>query len=234
VSEEVLVSDDWGDIEYDGTRMGRRAAAGSGGGKRSGGGLGREERFIITLAAAAALMLVIGVAIGFAVGRASAPKPPAPQALATTTPEPTTTPVAETTVSAEVTVPTEPTTEATTPVVEPTATAEPLKAPNQISPDDYDKINADKVTLKWSKITGAVTYAFEIQTRVNGKWTNDQVIDGISKTSYSARVLTNLRRWRVWAIDENGKAGTKSGWSRYSHTVVKSSTPSTSTTGTTH
>lgn len=228
------MSDDWGDIEYNDTRMGRLTAAGSGGGRRS-GGLGREERFIITLAAAAALMLVIGVAIGFAIGRASAPKPPAPQALATTTPEPTTTPVADTTVSAEVTVPTEPTTEpTTTPVVEPTATAEPLKAPNQISPDYGAKINADRVTLKWSKITGAVTYAFEIQTRVNGKWTNDQVIDGISKTSYSARVLTSLRRWRVWAIDGNGKAGTKSDWSTYSHTVVKSSTPSTTTTGTTH
>ncbi|HEY3317934.1 MAG TPA: hypothetical protein VGK50_05885 [Coriobacteriia bacterium] len=224
------MSDDWGDIEDD-TRMGRRAAAATSRSSSSDrDGLSRNQRFIITLAASAALMLVIGVAIGFALGRATAAKQePKTAEVATATPEPTVTPAAVSTVSAEVTVP-------VAPPPAPVVATEPLKAPRQISPDDGARINADSTTLKWSKVSdpigGSVTYAFEIQTRVSGKWGTSQVITGLKTTSYKARVLSSTRRWRVWAVDVNGKAGTKSGWSTYAHTAA--TTKSKTTTSTAH
>ncbi len=222
--------DDWADDYENETRMSRRTAAKA---KRTSGGLGRDERFVITLAATAALMLVIGGAVGFALGRATS-RPSAPAAVATTTPEPTTTPASDATVSAEVAVPIEP---PPAPAAEPTVSAEPLKTPRQLAPDDGDYINADRVTLKWSSVTDPtgrpVTYAFEIQTRVNGTYTDAQVIDGLTKTSYSARVLAGRRRWRVWAVDADGKASPKSDWSYYQHTATSSSSKPASSTATT-
>ena len=67
------MSDDWGDIP-DETRMERRAAAASAASVRRTQGLSREQRFINTLAVVSALTLVVGVGIGFWLGRSSAPK----------------------------------------------------------------------------------------------------------------------------------------------------------------
>lgn len=224
--------DDWGDIGYedDESRMGRRYAA-----RQRREGMRREQRFAITLAVAAAVMLVLGLGVGFALGRASAPRPepePAPVvAEVTETVEPTVTPVAEATESVEPTVSEEPT--------EPVKPTTPPETPKQLSPDDGDKIDADRVTLKWSAVKAddgtEVTYAFEIQTRVNGKYTNSQTIDNLTKPSYSARVLVNRRRWRVWAIDKYGNVSEKSDWSYYQGVAEQTTTkPSTTTTKTTN
>lgn len=211
--------DDWDDFEPETTRVGRRVAA-----KRTQGGLKREERFIITLAVTAALMLVLGLGLGFAFGRSTAPKPaPAPVVKETTpTAEATPTPFVDPTVATEVTgtaVSLE--SEETTEPEEPEDTEAP-ETPDQLAPDDGDRIDADKVTLKWSKVTDdsgkPVKYAFEIQTRVNGEYTNTQVIDDLEETSYKARVLVNRRRWRVWAVDAAGNKSEKSGWHYYQHT----------------
>jgi cytoskeletal protein RodZ len=225
--------DDWGDIEPGETRMSRRAAS------RRNDGLRREQRFMITLGVVAAVTLVMGLGLGFAAGRATAPKPaPAPTPVAaaasTTTPDPAsfvTTTAADTTPSVEPTV-SDVATASTTPTV-----TTPPKTPKQLSPADGDRLKTSTVLLRWSKVTaadgGTLTYAFEIQTRVNGKWTNDQVIDGLTKTSYKARVLTARRRWRVWAVVD-GKASSKSGWHEYAHTAAVTPKPksSTNTTGT--
>lgn len=221
--------DDWGDIGYedDDSRMGRRYAA-----RRRDDGMRREQRFAITLAVAAAVMLVLGLGVGFALGRATAPKPEPATVVAevTATVEPTVTPVVETTPSAEPTV----TEEATTPP-EPEKPTTPPDTPRTLDPDDGDTIKDDRVTLRWSKVTAEddtpVKYAFEIQTRVNGKWTNSQVIDDLEDPSYKARVLVNRRRWRVWAYDEAGNKSDKSGWSYYQHTPEPERSSDTSGSG---
>lgn len=209
------MDDDWGDAA-DETRMQRRASHQ----RRREPGLSREQRFTITLAAAAALMLVIGIGIGFAVGRATATNTPTQPQIA-----PVATTTVEATASAEPTASTEP-----TGIVEPTPTVvatppvetQPPKTPPPLSPDDGARINADRVTLRWSKVSdpsgGAVTYAFEIQTYSGGAWGSAQTIKGLKSPSYSVRVLTSNRRWRVWAVGSDGKASVKSDWNHYRHT----------------
>jgi hypothetical protein len=229
--DEIL--DDGYDTDRDDTRMSRRRGSrgGSGGG---GGGLSREERFTVTLGAAGALMLVIGLTLGFALGRVTAPKAtqPAPiitveatgsvvatqdvTPIATDTVESTVTEVADATASVEAT---------------PADTKAP-KTPNQLAPDDGDRIDADKVSLRWSKVTddSGVTYAFEIQNYLgSSKWGNGQVIDDLHATTYKVRVLSVRRRWRVWSVDGVGNKSGKSDWSYFGHTVVKSSTTSSGT-----
>jgi hypothetical protein len=228
------VDDDWGDIPETpdpGSRMGRRAVE-----EQRRQGRSREQRFLITLGATAALALVVGIVIGMLLGRATAPKQPENSAaiITTATAEPATASVEPTIteVATESVQPTE-TAEATTPV-EPKDTEAP-DTPKQTYPDDGDRINADRVTLKWTKVTDdsgePVTYAFEIETYASGKWGSAQVIKGLTKNSYSARVLQARRRWRVWAVDEAGNASPKSDWSIYRHTAVTTSKPATSTAG---
>ena len=200
---------------------------------RRSGGLGREQRFMITLGATAALMLLIGLATGFATGRATAPKPKparvAVVAVATQPPEATTT-ADVSTVSADTTIPADVTTPA--PAPQPAAPKKPIKTPNQTAPDDYAKLSSSTVTLRWTKVSdpagGKVTYAFDIQTWNGSAYGPSQTIRGLTSTSYKARVLASRRRWRVWAVDSSGKASAKSSWSRYSRAATKSST----TTGT--
>jgi hypothetical protein len=221
--------DDWGDIDEAGeTRMSRRAAA------RGGGGLDRQTRFIITLAVTAALMLLVGIGIGWAIGRATAPRAPAPEPVAEVVTTETIEPTASIDPSASVD--TSPTTGSAEPSIpppppEPPKDTTPPGTPDQISPDTGDRIDADRVTLKWSKVEdpSGVKYAFEIQTSLGGgKWGTSQVITDLSTASYSARVLTMRRRWRVWAVDGAGNASAKSDWSIYYPAATPA--PSTNTT----
>jgi hypothetical protein len=223
--------DDWGDIDGDETRApGPRSQRRSGAG-RGHGGLGREQRYVITLAVIAALMLVAGIGIGFAFGRLTAPTPTPEPVVASESLEPSAgvEPV-ETTQTASFEE-----SEALAAETSETPSAEENRAPDtpkQVSPDDGDRIDASRTKLRWSEVTDPdgdeVTYAFEIETYASGEWGDHQEIDGIKTTSYPARVLSNRRRWRVWAVDSNGNAGEKSDWSIYRHTAV--STPTSSNT----
>lgn len=177
-------------------------------------------------------MLLLGAGIGFALGRATAP-----------TPEPT-----ETLASVETTLPSgveEPVpdevdeldldegSEDETSTDELQTDETPPPRPRQLAPSDGATVDGSRVYLKWSKVedesSAPVTYAFEIQDRLaNGNYGNTQVIRDLKEASYSARVLTVRRRWRVWAVDEAGNASSKTGWRTYSKKVTASPTASTS------
>lgn len=173
------------------------------------------------MAVGAAILLLLGIGIGFALGRATAPKPVV-QA------EPTATVITEeTTLPAGVIeeVPTE-TIDAVTDEglasEEPTADTKRPPRPKQLAPANGAVIDASRVNLRWTKVTDdsgkKVTYSFEIQNRSsNGTFGSTQIIKGLSATSYSARVLTVRRRWRVWAVDKAGNASVKSTWRSYIH-----------------
>lgn len=193
--------------------------------------LDRQQRLMITIGVGAAVVLLIGVGGGFALGRATAPKPPAPVVAVVPT---ETVPAAVTsdTISADATVTDDLVASAS---VEASPPADlPPATPKQLAPSNGDRINADRVTLKWSKVTdqngGKITYAFQIQNRTStGSYTTGQTIKGLSATSYSARVLSVTRRWRVWAVDSTGKASAKSPWHTYKHTYVAPAKPKPST-----
>lgn len=199
-----------------------------------GGGLDRERRLQITMGVGAAFLLLLGIGIGFALGRATAPKP-AQQSLAI---------VEETTLPAGVVeeVPTETVdsslTDETSSSAETTADTTRPPRPKQLAPANGAVIDASRVNLRWSKVTdegGAVTYSFQVQNRLSdGTYGATQTIKGLKVRSYSARVLSMRRRWRVWAVDAAGNASIKSVWHTYIHKYVpppkpKDSTPSAST-----
>lgn len=207
--------------DYDYTDEYRRATRHS----RDQYAMDRQQRLMVTIGVGAAVMLLLGVGIGFGVGRATAPKPKAQVVVQTVTE----------------TVPAVVATETPTATVEETgtsaaATVAPaaLTAPKQLAPSNGKRIDASRVTLKWSSVAdpygGSVTYAFQIETMSSsGAYGQSQIVSGLKTTSYSARVTTARRRWRVWAVDSQGKAGPKSGWWTYKHTYVAPSQSSTST-----
>ncbi|HEX9094062.1 MAG TPA: hypothetical protein VF902_08775 [Coriobacteriia bacterium] len=223
------MGDDWGETE---DPIPTGAAPRSH--RRQSTGLSRDQRFGITLAGTAAVMLVVGLLVGVAIGRATAPRTQTPSASA----EPTATAAAETPASGAPTDTSVPGTETAGAGTEPTspeatvATYTP-PAPKQLSPADGARIAATRVALKWSKVSppngGAVTYAFDIETYSGGKWGGLQTIRGLTAPTYSARVLANTRRWRVWAVVD-GVAGPKSVWRKYRPVATVTPKPSTTTT----
>lgn len=191
----------------------------------------REQRFAMTLAVASAVMLVLGAVAGFAIGRATAPKAPAPAAVATETAAATTETATQATETVPATVSVEPT--PTAPVTPPADKTAP-KTPTQISPDDGAKLTASTVTLKWSKVSdpSGVTYSLEVQKYLgSSKWSTVGTFTGLKTTSYKLSTFTTRRRWRVWAVDGAGNKSSMSGWSSYSRKVT-TTTPSKTTTKT--
>ena len=193
------------------------------------------------MAGGAVILLLIGVGLGFSIGRFTAPrvvvKVPVPVTQAETT---TPGAIAETTASADasstgdalsadtgVTDETSPSADTTLP-----DTVQPPE-PKQLSPSNGAVIRASRVMLRWSTVEDdsgvPVTYAFEIQNRhPGGVYGSTQVIKGLATTSFSARTMVVRRRWRVWAVDGAGNASTKSPWRTYIRTVVA---PNSSTNG---
>lgn len=190
-------------------------------------GMDRQQRLMMTISIGAALMLLVGAAIGFAIGRYTAPKP----AVKVVTVEQTQTAgaieeIPTETIEPEVTVEESASVETTPPDdVAP-------DTPKQTAPANGAVLKTSRVTLRWSKVTddSGVTYAFEIQNRLaDGTWGKTQVIDKLDANSYSARVLQVTRRWRVWAVDGAGNVSEKSTWRTYKGAVP----PPAKTTNTT-
>jgi len=193
-------------------------------------GLDRQTRLTITLAVAAVLVLLLGVGLGFALGRATAPEPEQPpiaQSEETTLPVGVVEEVPAETIDPDLTAQEEVVSE------EEVADEEPPPTPTPTSPKDDAVIDASRVDLRWSEVEDdsqePVTYAFEIQDRSssNGTYGNTQVISDLKAATYSARVLSVKRRWRVWSVDAAGNKSDKSGWRYYIHkaTPKAKSTP---------
>lgn len=216
--------DDWDDMDEQVPARTRPS-----GRRREPSGLSRNQRYAITLAVVAAFMLILGLVLGFSIGRTvgarsmSQTKAPVATQTQSVTPSQTLTEATPTQIATEPAVTTTPTTPARTVSL----------TPKQISPSDGQHISTSHVDLTWSKVTpsdgGTVRYSFQIETLSGGSWGDLQTLTGIHSTSYSVRVLTSLRRWRVWAVVD-GVAGPKTGWRTYRHTTVSSSKTSTSTT----
>lgn len=182
-------------------------------------GLDRDQRLQITMGVGAAVMLLLGAGIGFALGRATAPEPEPVRETAGVEIVPTDTagveePLPDEGLEVTSTADASESIEATV-----SADEEPPPTPKQQSPSDGAVVDATRVYLRWSKVSdeGPVTYAFEIQDRrADGTYGNTQVIRDLKETSYSARVTSVRRRWRVWAVDEAGNESAKSAWRYYS------------------
>ncbi|MDZ4168146.1 MAG: hypothetical protein U1E26_00630 [Coriobacteriia bacterium] len=183
-------------------------------------GVDRERRLLITMGVGAAIVLIIGTGLGFALGRATAPEP---EPVVVTAESTMTSGVVEP-VPTETVLPEESFYE--TESIEATVSAdeEPPDTPGQLAPANGAVIDASRVYLRWSEVSdvgvdgeeGSVTYAFEIQDKLSGgSYGRTQVIRDLKETSFSARVLLNERRWRVWAVDEAGNESAKSGWRTY-------------------
>ncbi len=104
-----------------------------------------------------------------------------------------------------------------------------LVAPTQLSPADGSVFSnyPRTTTLKWSTVTGAASYAVEIDcyhccqanqwcTDVGKTWV---VVPNLVTTSYTFDFVgAQPGRWRVWATDANGQASPKSGWWGFKYT----------------
>jgi hypothetical protein len=225
------MSDDWGDVEDDVRRrdaLPRRPHSHS---RR----LGRQQRLEITIAVGAALLLIVGIAVGFSLGRATAPKPPSTQALVVATQTVETSAAVETTVEATPTPAPVEATQTATPTPPAKDTTKP-KTPNQLAPDNGAVLSASTTTVKlrWSKVSdpSGVKYYFQIENRIGSGWGASQTIGPLTSSSYTARVFTSRRRWRVWAVDGAGNKSVDSGWSTYRRSVPapSPSKPSSTTT----
>jgi len=199
------------------------------------GGLDRSQRLQITMGVGAAFFLLLGAAIGFGLGRSTAPVAEKMPSAAIQTESSMTAGVVEEvptdTIDPEFAYGEEPTES-----VEATPTDETApKTPKQTLPANGAKVSGSRVYLRWNKVTdeSGVKYAFEIQDlRSNGTYGNTQVIKDLKSTSYSARVLSVKRRWRVWAVDGEGNASKKSGWRSYTKKVTPTVSRSKTTTPT--
>jgi hypothetical protein len=205
------------------------------------GGYDRERRLQTTVAIGAVLLLLVGVGVGYAIGRATASKPqPAPAPVVqtqTTLPVDTTTTAGASdtsdTLDGSATDETSASAETTTDQTRP-------PRPKQLAPANGAVLNTSRVTLRWTKVTDdsgtRVTYAFEIQNRRSGgTYGSTQTIKGLKTTSFSARVLSVRRRWRVWAVDAAGNKSKLSPWHTYIHKYIapkSNNSSSTATSGT--
>jgi hypothetical protein len=104
-----------------------------------------------------------------------------------------------------------------------------LGIPRQISPKNHAVFDhfPRKTTLRWSRVKGAVEYGVEIDCFhccKSGKWCldSDKKVWKTTKTknrSYTfSYVGAQLGRWRVWAIDKNGKTSAKTPWRTFKYT----------------
>jgi Carboxypeptidase regulatory-like domain len=102
-----------------------------------------------------------------------------------------------------------------------------LPAPQPLSPssgaifDNYPRLTR----LEWSVVPGAATYTVEIDycdfcedrqcfRPLEGTWLPPT--SGLKDTSYEFNFIgAQPGRWRVWATDEQGRAGRKSEWSTF-------------------
>ena len=102
-----------------------------------------------------------------------------------------------------------------------------LPAPPQLAPEDGATYNhyPRSTKLEWSPVDGAVSYSVEIDYCQGGRGKRECVdphlltlksnpsMQGVTGTEYQFRFIgAQPGRWRVWAIDKDGREGFKSPW----------------------
>ncbi|HUQ32570.1 MAG TPA: carboxypeptidase-like regulatory domain-containing protein [Pyrinomonadaceae bacterium] len=106
-----------------------------------------------------------------------------------------------------------------------------LPAPVQLSPADNSVFDVfpRKTRLKWKAVKGAASYAVEIDYCKGRRPDNPECVNpqplaildnppttGILTTDYEFNFVgAQPGRWRVWAIDGEGREGFKSSWRRF-------------------
>jgi hypothetical protein len=210
-------------------------------------GWDRERRLQTTVVVGALALLLVGIGVGFSIGRATAPQAKAPAPVAQTVATLPVTPTEDSaTIDASDTTDSSDTsaTDDTSASTETTSDTQAPSRPKQTSPVNGAVLTTSRVTLRWGKSKDdsgkAVTYTFQVEDRISSsKYGNLQMIKGLKTRSYSVRVLSVRRRWRVWAVDSSGNASAKSPWHTYIKKYVapvkkSSTTKSTDTTTTEH
>ncbi|HEX8138118.1 MAG TPA: carboxypeptidase-like regulatory domain-containing protein [Pyrinomonadaceae bacterium] len=106
-----------------------------------------------------------------------------------------------------------------------------LEAPRQLLPlDGVELYEYPRVTrLEWTPVAGAVSYSVEVdfcravpatvkecQQPIPFQGRNNPPPTGIKTTSYEFSFIgAQPGRWRVWAVDAEGRGGAKSPWSTF-------------------
>jgi hypothetical protein len=104
-----------------------------------------------------------------------------------------------------------------------------LATPAQQSPRDGSRFSHHprQTRLQWAPVEGAASYTVEVdcyQCCRSNAWCTDigkayKVQPSLRATSYNFNFAgAQPGRWRVWAVDKNGRAGAKSGWWKFSYT----------------
>jgi len=101
-----------------------------------------------------------------------------------------------------------------------------LPAPKLTSPADKSVFDfyPRKTVLVWEAVSGAAGYRIEIDFSSQGIWsgeqrgTGGQVVETKETTYTHMFVGAQPGRWRVWAVDAEGRAGPKSPWWGFSYT----------------
>ncbi len=105
-------------------------------------------------------------------------------------------------------------------------------APEQIWPEDgraFDNVPRN-TTLRWKALSGAASYSVEVDCLhccVSGKWCSELGRPWKIARDIPAAISPGYKfefagaqpgRWRVWAVDRNGREGVKSPWRTFRYT----------------
>jgi hypothetical protein len=104
-----------------------------------------------------------------------------------------------------------------------------LRAPQMVSPANGTSFSnyPRRTTLAWRAVPGAASYTVEVdcyQCCQTNKWCTDvgqtwKEAPGLTSTSYSFDFVgAQPGRWRVWAVDTQGRPGPKSEWWEFRYT----------------
>ena len=108
-----------------------------------------------------------------------------------------------------------------------------LPAPIQIAPEPEAKLDRFPRTtrLEWKPVEGAVSYTVEVDSCPRIDSSKEDCVSpqphlvrgnpdpsGLLDTSYEFNFIgANPGRWRVWAVDKEGRAGFKSPWRKFTY-----------------
>lgn len=100
-----------------------------------------------------------------------------------------------------------------------------METPKQLEPINGAVFNyyPRQTTLRWSPVGGAQSYCVEVDyydtTWVSERGKRYILLKDLNIFSYTFNFIgAQPGRWRVWAVDENGRESPKSKWSEFRFT----------------